>query len=103
MTRTNTTDQVARAWLAIASLLIIATLVLHGAIAPDLADEMKRVAEAPVRWAVAHWIAAVAFSLYAVTGLIVLVQITTDGELVDPDRVGSGVGGCPLDHDDGRR
>jgi hypothetical protein len=72
MTRANRTDQVAGTWLAIASLLIIATLVLHGPIAPDLGDQMKRVADGPVRWAVAHWIAAAAFSLYAVTGLLVL-------------------------------
>ena len=52
--------------------MIIATLVLHGPIAPDLGDQMKRVADGPVRWAVAHWIAAAAFSLFVVTGLVVL-------------------------------
>jgi hypothetical protein len=72
MARADRTDQVAGTWLAIASLLIIATLVLHGPIAPDLGDQMKRVAEGPVRWAVAHWIAAAAFSLLVVTGLVVL-------------------------------
>ncbi len=70
----NTAVRVIGTWLAIASVLIIATLVLHGPIAPDLGDQMRKVADGPVRWAVAHWVAAAALSLYAVTGLLVLTS-----------------------------
>ena len=74
MPHANRAVQVAGTWLAIASFLIVATLVLHGPIAPDLSDQMRRIAGAPLRWAVAHWIAAAALSLYAVTGLVVLTS-----------------------------
>jgi hypothetical protein len=74
MPHKNSAVRVAGTWLAVASFLIIATLVLHGPIAPDLGDQMTRVAEGPVRWAVAHWIAAASLSLYAVAGLVVLTS-----------------------------
>ena len=59
-------------WLAIASFLIILTLLLHGPISTDLAEQMRRVSEHSMTWAVAHWIAAAAFSFYAMAGLLVL-------------------------------
>ena len=59
-------------WLAIASALIIAVLALHGPIAPDHAVQMTRIADRATVWKVAHWMAAAAFSLYAVAGLILL-------------------------------
>ena len=61
-------------WLAVASGLMIATLVLHGPIAPDLDDQMMRIAGRPTVWAVAHWIAAAGLSIYAVAGLLVLTS-----------------------------
>ena len=61
-------------WLAVASGLMIATLVLHGPIAPDLDDQMMRIAGKPTVWAVAHWIAAAGLSIYAVAGLLVLTS-----------------------------
>ena len=61
-------------WLAVASGLMIATLVLHGPIAPDLNDQMMRIAAKPTVWVVAHWIAAAGLSIYAVAGLLVLTS-----------------------------
>lgn len=74
MPHTNTAVHVGGLWLAAASFLIIATLALHGPIAPDLADQMTRIAERPVAWVVSHWIAAASLSLYTVAGLIVLTS-----------------------------
>jgi len=53
---------------------MVAVLVFHGPIAPDLDDQMKRIAEGALRWAVVHWIAAAALSFYALTGLVVLTS-----------------------------
>lgn len=73
MTRhTDTPVHVAGAWLAIASFLMIAALVLHGPIAPDLDDQMRSIAAGVARWSISHWIAAASLSLYALTGLVVL-------------------------------
>lgn len=74
MLRTNQGITVGGTWLAIASCLIIATLVLHGPIDPDLRVQMTKVADGSTVWLMAHWIAAAAFSLYAVAGLIVLTS-----------------------------
>lgn len=68
------------AWLAIASLLMIGVFAAHGPIAPDLQDQMTRIADAAARWAVVHWVAAAALSLYAVSALIIL---TARSELTD--------------------
>jgi hypothetical protein len=59
---------------ALTSGLMIATLVLHGPIAPDLNEQMTRIANRPTAWAVAHWFAAAGLSIYAVAGLIVLTS-----------------------------
>ncbi len=83
MPYTNTAVRVGGAWFAAASFLMIAALGLHGPIAPELADQMTRIAARPVAWAVAHWIAAAALSLYAVAGLIVL---TSGSRLTDDPR-----------------
>lgn len=73
--------RVAGAWLAIASLLMIVVLALHGPIAPDLHHQMTRIADAALRWSVVHWIASAALSLFVVSGLIVLTSRSrlTDG------------------------
>lgn len=72
MRRTNGGIRVGGAWLAIASCLIIAGLVLHGPIAPHLSDQMSKIANGPGMWVLAHWITAAGLSLYMVAGLIVL-------------------------------
>ena len=62
----------AGAWLAAASLLMIAVFALHGPLAPNLGEQMTKITAAPDRWRVAHWLAASSLSFYAVTGLLVL-------------------------------
>jgi hypothetical protein len=74
MTHSDRAVHVGGAWLAIASFLMIAALGLHGPIAPDLHDQMTRIAGAAVRWSLVHWIAAAALSFYAVSGLILLTS-----------------------------
>lgn len=77
---TDKAVRVGGAWLAIASFLIIVALAFHGPIAPDLNDQMTRIAGAPGRWSAVHWIAATALSLYAVSGFIV---VTARSRLTD--------------------
>jgi hypothetical protein len=81
-THTNTAVRVGGMWLAVASFLMIAVLVFHGPIAPDLNDQMTRIADAALRWSMVHWVAAAALSLYAVSGLVVLTSQSrlTDGQ-----------------------
>jgi len=74
MPHTNTAVRVAGTWLAIASSLLIAALVVHGPLAPDLSDQMKKIADGAMAWSVIHWVSAASLSLYAVTGLIVLTS-----------------------------
>ena len=74
MPRTNGGVRVGGAWLAIASCLMIAGLVLHGPIAPELSDQMSKIANGPRVWVVAHWITAAGLSLYMVAGLVVLTS-----------------------------
>ncbi len=58
--------------LSVASALMVAVLLVHGPVAPEIGVQMRRIAADPTRWAVAHWMAAAALSLYAVGGLIVV-------------------------------
>ena len=74
MRRTNGMVQIGGTWFAIASALMIVVLALHGPIAPDLAEQMTRISGMTTTWAVAHWIAAAALSLYAVAGLLVVTS-----------------------------
>lgn len=60
--------------LAVASFLMISVFAFHGPIAPELADQMTRIAGGAVRWFVVHWMAAAALSLFAVSGLLVLTS-----------------------------
>jgi hypothetical protein len=64
--------RVAGAWLAVASFLLGGALAFHGPLAADLDTQMRIIAAAGTRWAVVHWVAAVALSLFAVVGLVVL-------------------------------
>lgn len=72
MSYTPTGMRAAGAWLAVASVLLGFVLIGHGPIHPDLAEQMKIIANATTRWVVVHWAAAAGLSLFAVTGLIVL-------------------------------
>jgi hypothetical protein len=74
MPDTNPAVQVAGTWLAVASSLLVAALVVHGPLAPDLSDQMKRIADGAVAWTVIHWVSAASLSLYAVAGLVVLTS-----------------------------
>jgi hypothetical protein len=74
MPHTNTAVRVAGTWLALASSLLIVALVGHGPLAPDLSDQMRRIAHGAMAWSVIHWVSAASLSLYAVTGLIVLTS-----------------------------
>ena len=69
---TDTRLRAVGAWLTLASLLMIAALLFHGPIAPDLGDQMTRIAASPGRWTVVHWTAAGALSSFAIVGLIAL-------------------------------
>lgn len=70
--RANVELRTAGGWFAAASLLMIAVFALHGPISPDMVEQMARISAAPVRWKVAHWLAAASLSFYAITGLLVL-------------------------------
>jgi hypothetical protein len=72
MPRTNLAVRVAGTWLAVASALLVAALVTHGPLAPDLSDQMKRIADEAMVWSMIHWVSAASLSLYAVAGVIVL-------------------------------
>lgn len=74
MKRTDTAVRVGGGYLAAASVLMIAALALHGPIAPDLTEQMNRIAGAPTAWIVAHWLAAAALSLYVAAGLLILTS-----------------------------
>ncbi len=74
MPHANTAVRVAGAWLAIASALLIAALVVHGPLSHDLSDQMQKIADGATAWSVIHWVSAASLSLFAVTGLIVLTS-----------------------------
>lgn len=74
MPHTNTEVRVAGTWLAIASFLLIAALIVHGPLASNLGDQMEEIADGAMVWSVIHWVSAASLSLYAVTGLIVLTS-----------------------------
>lgn len=74
MPHTNTAVRVAGAWLAIASFLLIAALIIHGPLAPNLSDQMVKIANGAMAWSVIHWVSAASLALYAVAGLIVLTS-----------------------------
>jgi hypothetical protein len=59
-------------WLAVAAIILGIVFVFHGPISPDLGVQMEKIAEGSMRWAVLHWAAAAALSLFAVASLIAL-------------------------------
>jgi hypothetical protein len=72
MNHTSKTIRIAGSWLAIASLLMVVTFIFHGPIAHEHSDQMNSIATGVIRWTAVHWVAAVALSLFAVSGLLVL-------------------------------
>lgn len=59
-------------WLALASVVMASALAMHGPIAPEPLDQMTKISQHAMAWLVAHWLAAVALSFYAVAGIIML-------------------------------
>ncbi len=77
--------RVAGAWLAGASLLLVLALGFHGPLHPDLGVQMTRIGESASRWAAVHWIAAAAFSCFAIAAVLVLVsrsRLTSTGRTI---------------------
>lgn len=74
MANTNTAVRVAGTWLAVASSMLIVALLVHGPLAADLSDQMRMIAQRASVWSGIHWVSAASFSLYAVTGLVVLTS-----------------------------
>jgi hypothetical protein len=64
--------RVAGAWLAIAAIILALALVFHGPPSPDLAVQMRHIADGSLRWSIVHWGAAASLLCFAVSGLIVL-------------------------------
>jgi hypothetical protein len=64
--------RVAGAWLAVAATILSVALAFHGSIAADHGVQMQSIADGTPRWAVVHWAAAAALSLFAVASLIAL-------------------------------
>ena len=74
MADANKTVRITGTWLAIASFLMIAVLGFHGPIAPELSVQMQKIADGAMVWSTIHWTAAIALSLYALTGIVVLTS-----------------------------
>lgn len=72
MERTGVGTRVAGAWLAVGSVLFVGSLVLHPPPSPDPGEFMAAIADGPTQWVLAHWAAALALTLFAITGLIML-------------------------------
>jgi hypothetical protein len=72
MSHSHPSLRVAGMWLALGSFLLLASLVFHGPLATHTDAQMRIIAEGASRWVVVHWAAAVALSLFAVAGFVVL-------------------------------
>lgn len=68
----DTRIRVGGAWLAIGSLAFVVGLVLHPPPSPNPSEFMATIAGAPTQWMAAHWLSAIAASLFVVVGLIIL-------------------------------
>ncbi|WP_433625554.1 hypothetical protein [Halomicrococcus sp. NG-SE-24] len=78
----HTGTKVAGVWLAVGSLVFVVSLVLHPPLSPDPGEFMATIADGPTRWVAAHWTAAMALTLFAIAGLIVLTagsRLTQNG------------------------
>ena len=72
MTHSDKGMRVAGGWLAVAAIIMAVVFVFHGPVAPDHGEQMARIADGGLRWAVVHWAASVALSFFAMASLIVL-------------------------------
>ena len=72
MRHSSAATRAAGAWLAIASVLLAIVFVFHGPPEHHVADQMTVIARESARWVAVHWMAAVALSLFAMAGLIIL-------------------------------
>lgn len=72
MSNIDTSVRVGGAWLAIGALLLVVGFVLHPPPSPDPAEFMATIAEDPTRWVAAHAVTAIALSIVAIAGLILL-------------------------------
>lgn len=60
------------AWLAMAALAFVVGLLLHSPPSPNPSEFMATIAGAPTQWVAAHWLSAIAASLFVIVGLIIL-------------------------------
>ncbi|OEY65998.1 hypothetical protein [Marinobacter sp. X15-166B] len=74
MSNSSTAVRTAGAWFAVASLLLLAALIVHGPLAHDHGEQMKDIAGRALAWAAIHWISAASLSLFATAGLIALTS-----------------------------
>lgn len=72
MLESNPAIRAGAALLSIASLLLIAALIIHGPLAPNLGEQMTDVTGRAFVWAAIHWVSAASLSLFAMASLIVL-------------------------------
>jgi hypothetical protein len=72
MTHSDKGMRIAGAWLALAAIILAVALLFHGPISPDRGVQMERIADGSFRWAIVHWAAAAALSIFAIASLIAL-------------------------------
>lgn len=81
----QTTLRASGVWLAVAAVLLFFAILFHGPLHPDLEVQMTRIGESASRWAVLHWMAAAAFSSFAIAALLALMsrsRLTRTGRTV---------------------
>jgi hypothetical protein len=76
MKHKSAATQAAGAALALGAVMMVITFLIHGAPEPDIADMMAVIATETLRWHIAHWVAAVGLSLFAMAGIIMLAGRT---------------------------
>lgn len=74
--RIDTRMQVGGGWLAVAALGFVVGLVLHPPPSPNPNEFMATIAGAPTQWMAAHWLSAIAASLFVIAGLLILTADT---------------------------
>jgi hypothetical protein len=103
MSHTNTAIRVAGTWLAIASFLLVVALIIHGPLAPDISDQMKRIADGAMRWSVIpQGVGRLLIPVCGDRASRADLRITAGRRLVDHDGVGGVDRERPLDHDNCR-
>lgn len=59
--------------IAFGSALLTVTFIFHGPPKHHAIDQMAVIADEPLRWMTVHWIAAVALSMFTMSGILILV------------------------------